>query len=116
MDWTVLGIEPTADKKAITKAYRTQLMHTNPEDKPEEFKVLREAYEQALSWVSRQEDAAKNAKSAQAAAEGDPEALVAEAAKTMVIPAHSAVCEFSEAYRSRFVAQFAHAGCCGCAG
>ena len=82
MDWTVLGIEPTADKKAITKAYRTQLMHTNPEDKPEEFKVLREAYEQALSWASRQEDAAKNAKSAQAAAEGDPEALVAEAAKT----------------------------------
>ena len=82
MDWTVLGIEPTADKKAITKAYRTQLMHTNPEDKPEEFKVLRETYEQALSWASRQEDAAKNAKSAQAAAEGDPEALVAEAAKT----------------------------------
>ena len=61
MDWTVLGIEPTADKKAITKAYRMQLMHTNPEDKPEEFKVLREAYEQALSWASRQQEAAKDA-------------------------------------------------------
>ena len=48
MDWTILGIEPTQDKKAITAAYRARLKLTNPEDKPEEFKNLRAAYEEAL--------------------------------------------------------------------
>lgn len=48
MDWTILGIEPTEDKKAITAAYRARLRHVNPEDKPEEFKALRSTYEQAL--------------------------------------------------------------------
>ena len=48
MNWTLLGIEPTQDKKAIAAAYRTQLMHTNPEDSSEAFKALRAAYEEAL--------------------------------------------------------------------
>ena len=48
MDWTILGIAPTDDKKAITAAYRAKLKTTNPEDKPEEFKALRGAYEEAL--------------------------------------------------------------------
>ena len=48
MDWTILGIAPTDDKKAITAAYRARLKTTNPEDKPEEFKMLRAAYEEAL--------------------------------------------------------------------
>lgn len=48
MNWNLLGIEPTKDKKIITTAYRTKLAHTNPEDKPEEFKALRSAYEEAL--------------------------------------------------------------------
>lgn len=48
MNWTLLGIEPTKDKKAITVAYRAKLAHTNPEDKPNEFKALRAAYEEAL--------------------------------------------------------------------
>ena len=56
VDWTVLGIEPTADKKAITLAYRAKLKETNPEDKPEEFKALREAYEQACEWAAKQSE------------------------------------------------------------
>ena len=48
MNWRLLGIEPTKDKKTITTAYRAQLANTNPEDKPEEFKELRAAYEEAL--------------------------------------------------------------------
>lgn len=48
MEWTILGITPTDDKKAITAAYRAKLKTTNPEDKPEEFKALRAAYEEAL--------------------------------------------------------------------
>lgn len=53
MDWFVLGIEPTKDKKAITAAYRQKLRQTNPEDKPEEFKALRAAYEEALALADR---------------------------------------------------------------
>ena len=33
MDWSILGIQPTKDKKAITAAYRQKLRQTNPEDK-----------------------------------------------------------------------------------
>ena len=46
--WQVLGIEPTADRAAITAAYREKLSAANPEDDPEAFKTLRAAYEQAL--------------------------------------------------------------------
>ena len=53
MDWSILGIEPTTDKKAITKAYRAKLTSTNPEDKPEEFKALRKAYEEALALATK---------------------------------------------------------------
>ena len=52
MDWFILGIEPTKDKTAITNAYRNKLRQTNPEDKPEEFKALRLAYEEALRLAS----------------------------------------------------------------
>ena len=48
MNWSILGIAPTKDKKAITAAYRAKLKVTNPEDKPEEFKALRAAYEEAI--------------------------------------------------------------------
>ena len=53
MDWTILGIGPTDDKKAITAAYRAKLKVTNPEDKPEEFKALRAAYEEALALADQ---------------------------------------------------------------
>ena len=49
MDWFLLGIQPTKDKKVIADAYRQKLRQTNPEDKPEEFKALRLAYEEALA-------------------------------------------------------------------
>lgn len=55
MDWFVLGIEPTKDKKAIAAAYRQRLRQTNPEDKPEEFKALRAAYEEALALADKEE-------------------------------------------------------------
>ena len=55
MDWFVLGIEPTKDKKAITAAYRQKLRQTNPEDKPEEFKALRLAYEEAIAFADKEE-------------------------------------------------------------
>lgn len=61
MDWFILGIAPTKDKKAITDAYRQKLRQTNPEDKPEEFKALRLAYEQAMALADQDDsDTAKD--------------------------------------------------------
>ena len=57
MDWFILGIEPTKDKKAITAAYRQKLRQTNPEDKPEEFKALRTAYEEAIAFADQADTA-----------------------------------------------------------
>ncbi|MCI8608945.1 MAG: tetratricopeptide repeat protein [Firmicutes bacterium] len=51
INWTILGLEPTQDISAIKKAYRVRLQETNPEDKPEEFMALREAYETALNYA-----------------------------------------------------------------
>ena len=51
MFWKILKIEPTADRSVIRTAYRELLSVTNPEDSPEEFKALREAYEQALAYA-----------------------------------------------------------------
>lgn len=55
MDWFILGIEPTKDKCAITAAYRQKLRQTNPEERPEEFKQLRAAYEEALALADQAE-------------------------------------------------------------
>ncbi|MBQ3385987.1 MAG: hypothetical protein IJG53_01555, partial [Eggerthellaceae bacterium] len=55
MDWTVLGIEPTKDIDAITRAYRDRLPQANPEERPEAFKALRAAYEEALSLAEAEE-------------------------------------------------------------
>ena len=57
MNWYLLGIEETKDKGRITAAYRAQLASVNPEDKPEEFKALRAAYEEALRLADMQEAA-----------------------------------------------------------
>ena len=54
--WDFLGIEATKDEKKIRDVYRDKLSLTNPEDKPEEFKLLRSAYEKALEYAQRQDD------------------------------------------------------------
>lgn len=51
MIFAVLGIERTKDEDAIRAAYRVLLPMTNPEDDPEGFKRLREAYEKALEYA-----------------------------------------------------------------
>lgn len=49
--WKILQIEKTTDISAIKKAYRMRLKETHPEEKPQEFMGLREAYEKALEWA-----------------------------------------------------------------
>lgn len=55
MMFSVLGIEKTKEKQAIQNAYRQLLIKTNPEDDPEGFKRLREAYEGAIAYADKPE-------------------------------------------------------------
>lgn len=53
--FAVLGIAETKDEAQIRAAYREKLVTVNPEDNPEGFKQLREAYEEALAYARRPE-------------------------------------------------------------
>ena len=56
MAFHILGLKETKDESAIQDAYRGLLRQTNPEDDPEGFKRLREAYEAALAWARKPEE------------------------------------------------------------
>lgn len=47
--WTLLGIDPTDDVRAIKSAYARHLKNTRPDEKPEEFQQLHAAYKQATA-------------------------------------------------------------------
>lgn len=64
--WYTLQMEATTDEAAVKAQYRKQLPLHNPEDDPEGFRALREAYETALAYIKNggknAEEAAKEEK------------------------------------------------------
>lgn len=54
--FAILGIGETDDKELIRSAYMEKLSVTNPEDNPEGFKMLRNAYDEALALADKRED------------------------------------------------------------
>lgn len=52
----ILGIPETREEQVIKRAYMEQLKSTNPEDDPEGFKRLRQAYEEAVAFARKKEE------------------------------------------------------------
>lgn len=51
--WKVLGIEPTKDKAAIKSAFAKLAHKVSPEDQPEEYQRIHDAYKQAMMIAKR---------------------------------------------------------------
>ncbi len=51
MIWDILGIQPTRDIKEIKKAYAILAKKNNPEEHPEEFRRIHDAYKSAIAFA-----------------------------------------------------------------
>ncbi|MBQ8781058.1 MAG: J domain-containing protein, partial [Oscillospiraceae bacterium] len=51
--WQTLGIQPTTDIKAIKSAYAKLAKQYNPEEYPEEFQKIFDAYKAACAYAKR---------------------------------------------------------------
>lgn len=60
--WSILGIAPEKDEEILKNRYHELLKSVNPEDDPEGFKRLREAYETALELAKTSENSESEAK------------------------------------------------------
>ncbi|MGN1007860.1 MAG: J domain-containing protein, partial [Butyricicoccus sp.] len=55
--WKTLGIQPTGNLEAIKRAYAEQAKRYHPEEHPDEFRALHDAYRQATRYARQHPDA-----------------------------------------------------------
>ncbi|MFK3798508.1 J domain-containing protein [Pseudomonas sp. NPDC088444] len=77
--WTVLGLEDDADERTVKRQYAKLLKVTRPDDDPEAFQRLREAYERALDWARNRVDDEDDVDTPTAAVARPMEALIESA-------------------------------------
>ena len=53
--WSIMGLPADADKRSIKRQYAILLKRHRPDEDPEGFQRLREAYDQALEWADRKQ-------------------------------------------------------------
>ena len=51
--WEILGVKPWTDKKSIKVAYARILKQTRPDDDPQGFRKLHDAYKEALALIAK---------------------------------------------------------------
>lgn len=56
--WETLGIAPTSDKRAIRAAYSALAKQCHPEEDPQGFKLLHEAYQEVMAYTGKAEKTA----------------------------------------------------------
>lgn len=70
--WDILGLDgPTDDAKVIKRAYAKKLKQVKPDESPQEFQILHEAYEAAKTYAKRRKR--EQAAAAESAASKPPE-------------------------------------------
>ena len=76
--WETLGIEPTTDVKLIRRRYAELVRLYHPEDQPEIYQEIVEAYQKALTYAryknTRPENSLRKASDSQEATELEEEA------------------------------------------
>ncbi|MEH6350672.1 J domain-containing protein [Pseudomonas sp. 3JA] len=90
--WQVLGLTPDADERSIKRAYARLLKIYRPDENPNEFQRLREAYEASLAearWRAQADEEVVYAPLAESAP--TVERYRPEAGPTLVIPQHGEI-------------------------
>ncbi|TCV93202.1 hypothetical protein EC912_10562 [Luteibacter rhizovicinus] len=84
--WDVLGIAPTADMREIKRAYGTRLKQCRPEDDPQGFARLREAYEGLIAHFGTTHSRSTRAMPVRELAASTPEYASSENAEAIALP------------------------------
>ncbi|MDM7859212.1 J domain-containing protein [Alteromonas sp. ASW11-36] len=71
--WTVLGIEPTQNSQIIKHAYTHLLKDSHPDDNPEGFAQLQQAYEAALNYCNQPSDSETTVKESDTEVDPEPD-------------------------------------------
>lgn len=92
MNWALeaLELEPEADERAIKRAYARLLRDNRPDEHPEAFQRLHEAYQTALQWQRYQQELSQEDFAWEEVVGGDPMQTDAPSGKQLDEAAHDA--------------------------